>query len=382
MALAAEVVKERDPALCEPLVEHGKKLIESCERFYEPDGAYPEGPGYWHYGTNYEVMLLAQFGAKIKVPDVLRGSGNFMRHVTGPTRVSFNYADGGPGAEVPSGQADHVRSMLARSLKEGTGSGATGDLRFFPLHLLWLPEAPQEAAAENLTAHFNGEQSFAFFRTEWTPDAAWLAIKGGTGAASHGHLDVGTFVYEAKGVRWFHDIGKDDYNMPGYFGDQRWEYLRLNNLSHNTLVIDGRLQTRPREGCPVASLKQEGTKWSTEVDLTKAYEGQASHVQRAAFFDTSSGATTVRDIIVKPVGPVRWAIVTKAKMKIEGSRVVLEQGGKRLVLERHDQAGGKWEEYSLKPKTEREEQNKGFHLIGFTAPVAEEVKLEVSWRPE
>jgi hypothetical protein len=50
MALAAEAVKERDPALCDPLVEHGKKLIESCERFYEPDGAYPEGPGYWHYG--------------------------------------------------------------------------------------------------------------------------------------------------------------------------------------------------------------------------------------------------------------------------------------------------------------------------------------------
>ena len=395
MALAAEVVKERDPALCGPLVAHGKKLIESCERFYEPDGAYPEGPAYWHYGTNYEVMVLAQFGAKIEVPDVLRGSGNFMRHVTGPTRVSFNYADGGPGVEVPSpaqswiathfkdaGQAGHVRSMLERSLKEGTGSGATGDLRFFPLHLLWLPEVPKDTGTENLTDRFDGEQSFAFFRTAWTPQAAWLAIKGGTGAASHGHLDAGAFVYEAKGVRWFHDLGKDDYNMPGYFGNQRWDYLRLNNLSHNTLVIDGKLQATPRKGCPAASLKRDGNKWSTVIDLTAAYEGQAARVQRIASFDTSSGATLISDTIAKPGGPVRWAVVTKAKPKIEGSRVVFEQGGKRLVLERHDQIGGKWEEYSLKPKTEREQQNKGFHLIGFTAPAADELKLEVSWKVE
>jgi hypothetical protein len=395
MTLAAEAVKERDPVLCESLLEHGKKLIESCERFYEPDGAYPEGPSYWHYGTNYEVLLLAQLGKGIEVPDVLRGSGDFMRHVTGPTRVSFNYADGNPGTEVPSpaqswiathfndaGQAAHVRSVLERSLKEGTGNGTTGDLRFFPLHLLWLPEAPKEAGTESLTARFDGEQSFAFFRTAWTPDAAWLAIKGGTGAASHGHLDAGAFVYEAKGVRWFHDLGKDDYNMPGYFGNQRWDYLRLTNLSHNTLVIDGKLQATPRKGCPVTPLKQGGSTWSAVVDLTAAYEGQAAGVQRVASFDTSSGATVVSDSIEKPVGPVRWAIVTKANPKMEGTRVVLEVSGKRLVLERHDQAGGQWEEYSLKPKTEREQRNAGYHLIGFTAPVAEVVKLEVSWKLE
>ncbi|HEY1123714.1 MAG TPA: heparinase II/III family protein, partial [Haloferula sp.] len=285
MALAAEVVKERDPVLCEALMGHGKRLIESCERFYRPDGAYPEGPSYWHYGTNYEVLLLAQFEKEIKAPEVLRRSGDFMRHVTGPTRVSFNYADGNAYAEVPSpaqswiaahfqdaGQAAHVRSMLERSLKDGTGNGTTGDLRFFPLHLLWLPEAPKANEAAEVVAKFDGEQSFAFFRTAWTPDAAWLAIKGGTGAASHGHLDAGAFVYEAKGVRWFHDLGKDDYNMPGYFGNQRWDYLRLNNLSHNTLVIDGKLQAEPRKGCPVTDIVSGNAKRGAGVELTPAYE--------------------------------------------------------------------------------------------------------------
>ncbi|MEK7949928.1 heparinase II/III domain-containing protein [Luteolibacter soli] len=395
MALAAEVVKERDPGLCEPLVEHGKKMIESCERFYEPDGAYPEGPAYWHYGTNYEVLLLAQLGKGIEVPDVLRGSGDFMRHVTGPSRVSFNYADGHPNAEVPSpaqswiathfkdaGQAAHVRSMLERSLKEGTGSGATGDLRFFPLHLLWLPEAQDAGGAISKIAKFGGEQSFAFFRSGWDADASWLAIKGGTGAASHGHLDAGSFVYEAGGVRWFHDLGSDDYNMPGYFGKQRWDYLRLNNFSHNTLVIDGKLQVAPGEGCPVRWVEPFGKDQAEAgIDLGTAYAGQAKEVRRAVVFDFTLGVS-VKDTIVKPTGPVRWAVVTKAKPTFEGTRVVLEEKGKRLVMERRDQAGGSWEEYSLKPKTEREEQNEGFHLIGFTVPVAEEVKLEVGWKVE
>lgn len=399
MAIAAEAVKDREPELCDGLVKHGKELIETCKSFYVPDGAYPEGPGYWHYGTNYEVLLLAareSLDQPVEVPDVLRGSGDFMRHVTGPTRFSFNYADGNADAEVPSpaqswiathfkdaGQAAHVRSLLERSLEEGAGSGATGDLRFFPLHLLWLPEAPKADEKTGLVAQFDGEQSFAFFRTAWTPDAAWLAIKGGTGAASHGHLDAGTFVYEAKGVRWFHDLGKDDYNMPGYFGNQRWDYLRLNNLSHSTLVIDGRLQAAPREGCPIFVTKPiETGQPEVLIKLGAAYDGQAKEVIRTAAFDTSDGSVSIDDQILKPAGPVRWAVITKAKPLIEGNRVILTEAGKRLVLERRDQAGGQWEEYSLKPKTAREQQNKGYHLIGFTALAAEVVQLEVSWKLE
>jgi len=441
MALAAEAMKERDPALCQPLIDHGRELIEKCRVFYEPDGAYPEGPSYWHYGTNYEILLLAareSLGQEIEVTPLLKGSGDFMMHVTGPSRLSFNYADGNAYPEIPSpaqswiashfespGQADHVRSLLDRALRDIAKGGPTGDLRFFPLHLLWLPPAQEESGKRSLLQAFNGEQSFAFFRTAWTPDAAWFAIKGGTGAASHGHLDAGAFVYEAAGIRWFHDLGKDDYNMPGYFGKQRWDYLRLTNLSHSTLVIGGKLQATPREGCPIISSTKEGVRpaplpsnatpkegvrpaslpsnatpkegtrpaplpseastnnsQEATIDLTPAYSGQASKVTRQASFHPTDGSVTLTDRIANPSGPVRWAVVTKAPPKIEGTRVILEQSGKRLVLTRHDESGGAWEEYSLKPATDREEQNKGFHLLGFTAPSTEKLRLEVSWKLE
>ena len=326
---------------------------------------------------------------------MFKGSGDFMTHVVGPTGVDFNFADGNAGQEVPSpaqswiatkfedaAQAGHLRGLLELSLKRGIGGGTTNDLRFFPLHLLWLPEAPEGKSADSLAARFEGMQSFVFLRNGWTPAASWLAIKGGTGAANHGHLDAGSFVFEAGGRRWFHDLGSDNYNMPGYFGKQRWDYLRLNNFSHNTLVIDGKLQAAPKEGCPVSAIKQEGARSGTVVDLGRAYEGQAESVKRSAVLDAKDGSVRMTDTIERPVGPVRWAVVTKAKLKIEGNRVILEEGGKRLVLTRHDKAGGKWEEYSLKPKTKEEKQNEGFRMIGFTVPKGDALALGVGWKLE
>jgi hypothetical protein len=398
MALAAEVVKERDPELCAALVKHGDELIAKCERFYLPDGAYPEGPAYWHYGTNYHVLWFAareSLGQPVKVPAVFKGSGDFMTHVVGPTGFDFNFADGNANQQVPSpaqswiaskfgdaAQALRLRALLEAALKRGIGGGTTNDLRFFPLHLLWLPEAAGGRIHVSTSARFDGEQSFVFLRSGWTPDAAWLAIKGGTGAANHGHLDAGAFVYEAGGRRWFHDLGTDNYNLPGYFGKQRWDYLRLNNLSHNTLVIDGRLQGAPKEGCPVSPVKQAGANSSTVVDLSRAYQDQAESVNRGAVLDAADGSVRIIDTIAKPVGSVRWAVVTKAKPKFEGNTVILEEGGKRLVMTRHDKAGGKWEEYSLQPKTKEEKQNEGFRLIGFTAPKGDELRLEVGWKLE
>jgi hypothetical protein len=235
------------------------------------------------------------------------------------------------------------------------------------MHLLWLPPAPPDEAKSvgpPLQAYFGGEQALAFMRNGWSKDAAWLAIKGGTGAASHGHLDAGSFVYEAAGVRWFHDIGADDYNMPGYFGEKRWSYLRLNNFSHNTLVIDGKLQAAPKEGCGVLTEKNVAV-----VNLSRAYADQAADVLRQAFFDPADGSVRILDVVAKPVGPVRWAAVTKAAVKIDGERVILEEAGKRLVIEKLKPEGARWEEYSLKPGTRQEEQNEGYRMIGFTVPV-------------
>lgn len=402
IALAAAAVCERDPALCQGLFDRGLALVADCTRFYQPDGAYPEGPGYWHYGSNYHVFLLAAcepLGVAAEVPPVWRRSGEFMLHVVGPTRIPFNFADAGAGRDEPSpaqswiasrfrdpGQAHAVRERLQRALDAGGNRGSHGTGRHFPLHLLWLPAAPDAAANLPLAARFDGQQPLAMFRTAWSDAAAFLAIKGGTALASHGHMDAGSLVYDAAGIRWIHDLGSDDYNMPGYFGGKRWDYFRLTNRSHNTLVIGDRLQHPHRSPAtilpPETPADPAATTATVALDLTPAYQDQARQVRRRASFDHQTGAVAIEDHLVAPAGDVRWAVVTRAKVAINGRHATLEQSGKRLAVTRADDCGGPWTVADATPPTAREHQNRGFRILSFTAPAAPELLLRVEWKPE
>lgn len=121
---------------------------------------------------------------------------------------------------------------------------------------------------------------------------------------------------------------------------------------------------------------------TTDVDLTAVYADQAESVNRRATFDLADGAVVIDDEIANPKGSVRWALVTKAMITITGRQVSLVQSGKRLVLTRRDDAGGLWEEYSLKPCSGEEQQNRGFHLLGFTVDPASQINLKVGWKIE
>ena len=69
-----------------------------------------------------------------------------------------------------------------------------------------------------------------------------MPCKGGNNQADHAHLDLGSFVLDMNGVRWASELGRDNYDLPGYFdlseGGGRWKYFRLNTHSHNTLVFN------------------------------------------------------------------------------------------------------------------------------------------------
>ena len=59
-------------------------------------------------------------------------------------------------------------------------------------------------------------------RSDWLdPSAMFVGIKAGTNRVNHSHLDLGTFVLDALGQRWAVDLGGDNYNLPGYFGNKR-----------------------------------------------------------------------------------------------------------------------------------------------------------------
>jgi hypothetical protein len=155
----------------------------------------------------------------------------------------------------------------------------------------------------------------------------------------------------------------------------------LNNRSHNTLVIADALQEAPMPGCPVTPWREEGQQASRcEIDLTRAYAKQCASAKRMVTFDRGTGAVTMTDVLEKPAGEVRWAVVTDASIKFEGREVLLQKNGKTLVLRRDDDSGGAWQEFSLKPPTAEENQNKGYRMIGFRVAQSDPIKLRVHWQ--
>lgn len=388
ISYGAVALADKHPEVCNQLLKQCRELLDSCQVFYEPDGGYPEGPAYWHYGSNYQVLAYAMWdrlGDPMEVPEVVRKSGDFMIHLVGPMRIPFNFADAKARVDLPSpaqswiarhfrdqGQINNLRQVIEN---EWPGIEEEGS-RLLPLHVLWMPLSKGNVSPPPLGASFHGSQEVATMRTSWEDDAAFMAIKGGTAAASHGHMDIGSFVYDAGGIRWFHDLGSDNYNLPGYFYDNRWDYYRLNSFSHNTLVIGGKMQ---KEAKAVATLDMAESLDQVTLKLNPAYKGQAASVMRDVQFSKPSGSVHMTDVITQPKGDVRWAAITKAKAKVDGDKVILKRGGKQLVLSRLDQSGGEWEVTAARPQTEKEDDNEGYWMISFTAPQKDSVQLKVEW---
>lgn len=394
IALAAAAIAGNDEGLSEDLFDHGLKLVESCGKFYQPDGMYPEGPGYWQYGTNYHVILLAACAPLERRTDdapILQKAGDSIMHLTGPTGLPFNFADGKAGRQTPTAaqcwlaaryqnatQAANVRYALDGALAANHGKASGHYL--FPLSILWLPDAPAKASTLPCAAVFRGEQAVATFRSAWDSQASWLAIKGGTPAASHGQMDVGSFVYDAHGTRWVHDLGSDDYNLPAYFGNRRWDYFRLQNVSHNTLEIDGKLQNAESTPCPLTSSNITGDSFAATFDLTPAYAGSADQVLRSAYFQKQTGVVRIEDEITAPSGDIRWRVITDANCEVLGNQVILRKKDRHITLHRVSNVGT-WSITNLTPPTPGENQNQGFRAAVLTVPKADRISLIVEIQP-
>jgi hypothetical protein len=173
--------------------------------------------------------------------------------------------------------------------------------------------------------------------------------------------------------------------MPGYFGKQRWDYFRLNSRSHNTLVIDDKIQN-PTADCKIIDFETgKGEVVAKAVaDITAAYEGQAKSVKRTATL-RKDGSVVIEDVLEGVTGTVRWGMVTKAKAAsppTDGS-ITLLQENKKLRVEVTSKELRKLEMLPATPPTEKEKQNDGYSILAaFAEPVEGKVNLRVILKTE
>ena len=387
---AALALSDEEPDLARLVINGVKKSIVLGMKPYEPDGCYPEGPGYWTYGTTYNVIALTLMQGTLGTDFGLGSAPGFNKTVLyrmaieSPSHMSFNYSDGGDGFEASPAftwlaNKSGFQTAIAQSREELKRTLSESHNRFLALNAFWFPEENKnktsfKTAEVPSDLHFKGAAEIALFRSSWLDeDAIFLGLRAGSNATNHSHLDLGSFVMDSDGVRWAEDLGPDNYNLPGYFGKLRWSYYRLNNYSHNIITPDNALQ-QFRVTAPIVAFKSTPKEAYAITDLTHAYPGAAEKILRKiALLDRSR--VLVQDELTQPKegSVIHWRMMTRSKVVIseDASEATLSQKGHHLLAHILEPKGAHFKVLSAKPSSVDEKQNARNYVLTVDTVVKE-----------
>jgi hypothetical protein len=395
MLSAALVLADEEPEVARKVITGARASLIHGMANYDPDGEYPEGPGYWTFGTTYTVIALAELESALGADLGLAASPgfdhtlNYHLAVQGPFGLVFNYAD-----STDDLQNSPACAWLAERFRLPTAMHSTRTLledslyqekvtkfdptiqrqvvnRFFALHAIWFPREPAEgitAPGLPLDLHFRGVADIALLRSAWNdPRAIFVGFKAGENSDHHGHLDLGSFVLDADGQRWAMDLGPDDYSLPGYFNTAklRWPYFRVNNRSHNTVTPGDALQ-RQHAVAPIIAFGSAPERGFAVADLTPAYPDEAASLRRGiALLDRARVLVQDEYRPAQPGMPLRWTMVTWAKIDVaaDGRSAILTSQGRSLRVELLEPATARLSLGSTRPPTAAENQNDGTAML-------------------
>ena len=406
MTYGAMAIYEDQPELAKEIINRAITSIVLPMHDYAPDGVYPEGYGYWGYGTSFNVMFISaieklfgkDFGLN-QLPGFMKTAG-FMENMTGATGLPFNYSDAGGGGGLHPAMfwlANKVNDpsllWVERGYLKNRKPEALVRDRLFPAIMLWSGgisidniSAPKETMWLG-----NGKNPVAMMRTSWTdPNAIYVATKGGSVSINHAHMDIGSFVMEADGVRWAMDFGMQDYEsleskgikLFGRTQDaERWTVFRLTNLVHNTLAIDSQHQL-VTGNAPIIASSNNPAFMHTVTDLSEIYKGQIAASKRGiAVVDKKQ--VLIRDEIetLNKETTIRWTMLTPADVRIiNDHQALLTKDGKTLTLDVGKLPNLKMKTWSTDPPKSYDAPNPGTILTGFEVTVPANTKIALNVR--
>lgn len=411
ITFGALAVYEDEPDLAKQLFKRAVNSIKLPLEDLAPDGAYPEGYSYWNYGTTFQVLFLSAmekaFGSDYglsKQPGFMQ-TARYYENMTGPTGESFNYSDAGSGKGGLSpamfwfAQKSSDPSLLwieKEYLLHDDPSRFTKN-RALPAAMIWGAGTPLNKVSPPTKKLWTGQgkSPVALMRTSWTdPNAIYVGFKTGTPSASHAHMDIGSFVLEADGVRWAQDRGSQEYesleskgmNIWGKEQDaQRWTVKRYNNFIHNTLTVNDQYQKVVGYAKIDNSGESPALKFAIS-DLSDLYDGQLAAANRGIGI-VDDAYVVVRDEVTASAksAKVRWVILAPDDVKISGDNLaILTKDGKKLTLRVDYPANAKLQTWSTAPTTDYDAPNEGTLLVGFEyeVPPGKSQTLQVSLLPQ
>jgi hypothetical protein len=233
-------------------------------------------------------------------------------------------------------------------------------------------------------------------RSGWEKDDLYLGIKGGKDNYLHGHMDGGSFVYDAYGVRWAADLVRQGYafvekefkkfggKLNRYEQDSyRWKLFTHNCRQHNTLTVNDK--DHNVDGF-VSMISTENTpqRMAATFDLTPLFDGDLVKAERtAAMCDESY--LEITDVLAAPSdrpAKVRWTMMTEGEPEITPDGIILKKNGIAVLLK----TNGAEVTYKVWPNDPKEYDSplkdidayfKDIHICGYEVdiPAGEELIL-------
>lgn len=391
MTFGALAIYEHYPEISKDVIDRAFNTITLAKEVYNPDGAYPEGYSYWNYGTSFNVLFLSTVDRiwpdrfdYSEHPSFLE-TGSFLKHMISPLGICFNWGDNNPSARLSpamfwfADKKSRPSLLWQEKFLLGTGSYSqmTGN-RIFPAIMIWGKDISLNdiSVPDEKFYVAQGPMPLAVMRTSWTDwRALFLGFKGGSPSVNHGHMDVGSFVFDADGVRWASDLGPQNYNSLESLGlsiwgrtqdAERWTVYRLNNYSHSTLTVDGELQRV--SGYARIDRHSAAPDFSFAIsDISSVYNTRLASVTRGAGIVDGDYAV-IRDELVNNSAPsvVRWQMLTHADVTITGNNTAtFTRDGKQLYFRVDEPLGVVITTWSTDPGTYYDAPNPGTVLVGF-----------------
>ena len=370
-------IYEKDKAVAAYHIDKSIQVnIPALDVMYGNDGAYPEGYGYWDYGTEYQVALtqglLSIFGsaAGIDTHEGFRNTGEYMLYMSDAVGT-FSYSDGGRSKASPrlpqwwfaarNNRGDLLFNELPL-LENGSYINSSRFLPLYPLYLIKYPALDLSAAVKPSKDIWsgNGVAPMVMVHTGWNGNSSdsYIAAKGGAASGNHGHMDAGSFVFDFNGVRWVDEIlltggyapyenalyaiGKDFWNpSPSSY---RWDVFVMNNLAHPTLSFannDGSVSGKVHDtdhysygkATLSATIDSESEKGGT-FDMTEVFTGQVASAKRTVVLRGGSEAVITDEIKALPTqdASLIWTAPTSVPFTVDDDCIELLSGKKEMYL--------------------------------------------------
>lgn len=363
LSAAAIVLADEQPTLAAAILSRAVDKLPLALAAYSPDGAYPEGPTYWDYGTSYNLLALSFFESAFGTDFNLSKSPGFMESaiyrmvVVAPSGQSFNYGDAGYGSldlgtrgnlswfGQKTGNSLYLDKEAMLPLIQQAAADRDTPSRLAPAYLIWLAQFENNKSGKLPTYwKADGPNPIAIMGSEEDESHGfYLGIKGGSPSVNHGNMDAGSFIFELNGVRWAVDPGTQGYNeLEQIMGNElwnqgqdsrRWSLLTKGNQYHSTLTVN-EARHNADGYAPITEFQTAGNSKWVSIDMTDIFANQLNQSNRT--FRKMDGQTLrVEDQFIPEdkTNKVTWTMVTQAEVKTTEQGAVLFQDEKTLNLQ-------------------------------------------------